>query len=398
MIPTEPPLEATAAEVEQAYKQAFDELQKQENDIADCPTPERKRKKLALQRVQGITQRLLIRLTALQSSGELEKKITSVSRRQDEQAEELQEVKEIAVEAGEKAGAATEEVRRLADVVHFLEEGYEVMRRNLDEVDNKQRGHSVIAIGTTGVNERLAVEHLLQSKPDLLKDVEDVFPLGRGSGVPLHITFYTKSSSGKLIAWSHTQDFKSRFGKDVSVVRDRTELRRTGRSRLAAATPSLRTLDVAVHQFNDHAVVDGKKVDAIEFAASTVVIRESIFDIDAACAANQEYEVSEALFTRVGDVIVNGFRKKRRPAANGVGSGGSSSRQSASATSGSSATSSGSGRKRGLPQGQSVTAGGVNVMNGPNQRFHGNGNRLMMGSVADPYDVRYPLLSPPRHV
>jgi hypothetical protein len=382
MIPGEPPLDASPAEVEQAYTVAFEELQRQENEIADCPTPERKKKKLALNRVQGITNRLLVRLTSLRSSGELEKKITALSDRQDEQAGEIREVRGLATDAGAKAEKACSDVEQMKVALHFLEEGYEAMRKNLDQVDSKQRGKSVIVIGATGVTEKQAVDNLLATKPDMLRDVEEAFYLGKGPGVPIHVTFTTKGSSTKLIAWSHTKDFKDRFGRDVSVVRDRTELRRTGRSRLAAAASQLRSINVNVHQFYDYAMADGKKIDAIEFASCSLVINDTVFDVERACSSSTEYEVSDALFTRVGDVIINGYRKKKRPGPSGGAAGGRNGTN-------------GSGRKR-LPNGDLYTSGGVRFVNGANTTHHGHGNALLMGNINDPYDVRN-LLSPPRH-
>jgi hypothetical protein len=148
---------------------------------------------------------------------------------------------------------------------------------------------------------------------------------------------------------------------------------------------------------------EGKRYDAFDFAASAAVIGDALFDIDAACEANGDFEKTEGVFTRVGDVIVFGFRKKQVNGApyveededddqgDGQGSAGQGLRpQGGGPSSVTTGTKGAKGtQKRTLAGINAVTSGGFLVFDGSN-RYAGQGpsNSSLIGSIDDPYEVR----------
>jgi hypothetical protein len=161
-----------------------------------------------------------------------------------------------------------------------------------------------------------------------------------------------------------------------------------------------------VHKHFDYVEFERKKYDAFDFAASAAVIGDALFDIDAACSANDDFEKTEGVFTRVGDIIVFGYRKKR---VEGVayeeeddedeqsgGAHGTDNNGSSSLSGGPSIISNGTGpggskglQKRTLAGINAVTSGGFQVFDGSN-RYSGQGSSLssLIGGAHDPYEVR----------
>jgi hypothetical protein len=128
--------------------------------------------------------------------------------------------------------------------------------------------------------------------------LDEALFLGKKPGRrPLLATFGLISAGNDCLAYLHTDAFTRKF-PNVTVVRHRSDLRRTGMSRLSTAAPVLKSKhpDVMVHNFHDYVEIGGKRIDAVEFAASTVEINGAVFDIDKACSRNVEYELNLALF------------------------------------------------------------------------------------------------------
>ncbi len=390
---TEPPPDASAAEVEDAYHKASAELRQLESELPTCSTPDRKRKKLTLQLLQGLTQRLLTRHLHHSTTGELDSRVSRLSEKHDELSSTVETVREMAMRAEKLAKRGGSNNAEFRDELDFLQAGYHQMRRVIEQLDQKQRKKNVIVVGAErGVPHQVA-ERLLGDRQDLLRNLDEAFFLGKGQGrKPLLISFITVKAAEECLRFSHANPFVQRF-PHVRMVRDRSDLRRTGTSRLAAAAYRVKEQfpTAAVHKHYDYVEVGGKRLDAFDFAASAVVINDSLFDIDAACNANDEYEMAEGVFTRVGDIIVFGFRKK--------GVGGvryseedddepSSAARGASAATGATSAAKAAQQKRMLAGINTASSGEVQLFDGTNRYAGQNINLSLIGSTHDPYEVR----------
>jgi hypothetical protein len=293
----------------------------------------------------------------------------------------------------------------LRDEVDFLQAGYEHLRKVIEQLDQKQRKKNVIIIGATRGEPFAVVRNLLAGKADLLANLDEAFFLGKGNGRrPLLVSFTKVTSAEDCLRHSHTSSFVSKF-PNIKMVRDRSDLRRTGTSRLAAAAPELkrRFPGIMVHKHHDYVEFGNRRFDAFDFAASAADILGVLFDVEDACMKNPDYEVAEGVFVRVGDVVIFGYRKKQvaglvfgldqSNAAGAVGSGaaGSDNFGGVGGVGGSHdvrpTTAKGRG-KRSLAGTDAFTAGGVRMFDGSN-RFHGqNRNLLVMGALDDPFEVR----------
>lgn len=295
---TEPPPSASAGEVEKAYLKASSELRQLESELPGCSTPERKQKKLTLQLLQGVTQRLLSRHLHLSTTGELDSKITKLAEQQGEICNTVETVREMALRAeklSKRAGSDNAEFRYELD---FLQAGYHQLRRVIEQLDQKQRKKNVIVVGVERGDPNKAIERLLDGRPDLLRNLDEAFFLGKGQGRRLLlISFITVKAAEDCLRYSHAHPFVQRF-PHVKMVRDRSDLRRTGTSRLAAAAPRLKAQfpTAVVHKHFDYVEHEGKKYDAFDFAASAAVIGNVLFDIDTACNGNDEFKVAERGF------------------------------------------------------------------------------------------------------
>jgi hypothetical protein len=408
----EPPLSATLAEVEEAYKRAVIEQQRLESEMAVCKSPEFMRKQFACQTAQNTTGRLLTRLTLLQGHGELDSRLSSVEARQGACEESLVKVQGVANRAATEAGQANKKADEAADAIRFLEAGYQTMRRDVERIDSKQRSKNLVVIGLQRGDATEAVRKLMDGKGDLLRNVEDAFFLSNKPGRrPMLITFVTKFACEEFLTLSHKAEFTRKF-VNVIVVRDRSEVRRTGISRIAASTARLRSAfpDITVHPHSEYVVAGGKKIDAIEFVASAVLIEGIVFDIDEACEMSGTHEINEYLFARVGDVFVYGYRKKgsdegrvehvgtddeaeEEPRLDIADGGGRLPRAAKTAAANTNAASAGRSRKRaaGKDTGTNgTTSAGVRIFFGPREREQ-QINPLVMGAVEDLYDRRGPL-------
>ncbi len=393
------PLSATQAEVEAAYKKALAVQTKLEAEIATCSSPEFPRKQYAVQSAQSTTARLLTRLTAFHGYGELNSRITEVETRQGAQEESVAQARDIAAQALTVAKGASEKVEDVGDAVKFLEAGYQVTRREIERIDSKQRSKNLVVIGLQRGDAMEAVKKLTAGKPDLLRNVDEAFFMSNKPGRrPMLVSFVTKFACEEFLKTSHQPSFTKKF-PHVSVVRDRSELRRTGISRLAAAAPRLRALlpEIFIHQRHEYATFEGKKTDAIEFVASMITFGDSVFDVDEACDSNTEFESNDYLYAQVGDVFIFGYRKKggeeryqREVEGEDEGEPSASEdldrSQGAVTRSASGAQAVRGGRKR--PAASSgTTSGGVRTYFGPTER-EGQANLLVMGAISDPYDRR----------
>ncbi len=402
----EPPMTATLAEVEEAYKRAAAEQQRLEQEMAICKSPEFMRKQFACQTAQNTTGRLLMRLTSLQGHGELDTRLKEVESRQGAYDENLGKVHGVANQAAAAAARAALKADEAADAVRFLEAGYQTMRRDVERIDSKQRSKNVVVIGLQRGDPTAAIKKLLDGKHELLRNVDDAFFMSKKPGRrPMLVTFITKFACEEFLKMSHGAEFTKKFA-NVIVVRDRSEVRRTGMSRIAASAARLRIAfpEITIHQHSEFVAVSGQKVDAVEFVASAVKIDGVVFDIDEACDASETHEVNEYLYARVGDIFVFGYKKKgsgegrldvteseeeddeEREAGDKVGS--SSSRLPRAAKSAAAAANAANARPRKRAAATSgTTSGGVRIQYGPRDHERRE-NPLVMGAVEDPYDRR----------
>ncbi len=402
----EPPLTATLAEVEEAYKKAAAEQQRLENEMAVCKSPEFMRKQFACQTAQNTTGRLLMRLTALQGHGELDTRLKDVEARQGTYDENLAKVQGVANQAAAAAACASLKADGVGDAVKFLEAGYQTMRRDVERIDSKQRSKNLVVIGLQRGDPTEAVKKLMGGT-DLLRNVDDAFFMSNKPGRrPLLVSFVTKFACEEFLKMSHRPDFTRKF-PNVVVVRDRSETRRTGVSRIAASAAKLSALfpEVTIHQHSEFVIVDGKKIDAFEFVASAVMINGTVFDIDEAFETSGTHEVNDYLYARVGDVFVFGYRKQGTEEARADGSelgsdndedeeqgtearieGGSGRLPRAAKTATANArAASAAPRKRRAAGSNGTTNGGVRIQYGPTEQER-RPNLLLMGAVEDPYD------------
>ncbi len=404
----EPDAGASAEDVKAAYDAALAEVQRLENVVDNCSSPDWKKNTSLLSRTQALAQRLLTRLsttTTVTLIGEIDGKVATLNEKHQALAAVVTEVKAVAEGAqADTAKMASENVELRADV-DFLNAGYFDLRKIVERIEHKQRSHSVIIYGVPRGDPYLALEKLFQEKQALWRNLDEAYFLGKKPGRrPLLATFAFISACNDCLAYSHTDSFTRRH-PGVTMVRDRSDLRRTGMSRLATATPALKLKypNIKVHNFYDYVELDGKRTDAIDFAASIVDLGGSSFDIDAACSKNVEYEVNLALFIRMGDVIIYGYKRiglqytgpddelmddSEDNADNRQVAG----REGGAATHGAAASNGASrgtgGQKRTLNGFDGVSDGQVRVFNGVGRHQGSSRNLSMMGEIDDPYDVR----------
>jgi hypothetical protein len=181
------------------------------------------------------------------------------------------------------------------------------------------------------------------------------------------------TSAEDCLRFSHTSAFVQKF-PNIKMVRDKSDLRRTGTSRLAAAAPELkrRFPDAKFHKHHDYVELGGRRFDAFDFAASAADLNGQLFDVENACSRNPDYEEAESVFVRVGDVVIFGYRKKqaRGPAVEDGVAGfdvAESSSNRASGLGNRGGFTRGRGGKRTLSGVDTVSAGGVRIFNGNNR-------------------------------
>jgi hypothetical protein len=383
----EPSLDADKDEVKEAYEKAASECRRLESAVASCPAANLQHTLAELQVVQGATQRLMTRYMLMTSLGEHERKFHEHRVAIDT---EVGSIRSVAEGAGRKAEQAVTAAAEQQDAVEFLLAGYHDLRRIVDRIDNKQRSQNLIVFGLTRGDALSAAETLLQDRKQLWRNLDDAFFLGKSTGrCPLLLHFASTAACNDCVAYSHSSDFYQRF-QGVTMVRDRSDLRRTGVSRLTAADSALRDAypGIKIHQHRDFIEFEGRRVDAIDFAASAVTIGVSLFDVDKACEANGRYEVNQGVFTRVGDTIVFGYRRKdgvpaspkRRedghPVPDDRAGVGQRSQQNKRRNEGT------------LAGADFITAGGARFFDGQGRHRGANQGSVVMGASTDTYDVR----------
>ena len=310
----EPPATATVEEIKSAYKVAFETVRQLQRHVSDCTSPELPRLQSKFQLANGKAQRLLTLLTALETYGELDRRVAELSNRADAQEARVEIVNSIAEQALSKASDIEEQFTERKDEVSFLQAAFQNIQKNLERVEGKIRKRSVIVNGLQPGEPYEAVEHLLKNKPGLWHDVDEAFFMGQSQNRrPLHLTFTNISSCEACLSYSHSFEFTQAFPQ-VSIVRDRSELRRTGISRLGAVASCLHESfpEMFIHQHFEFATLGSRRIRASEFAGSAIVIDDHIFEIEEACEANDSHEVNEALFVRMGDVMIKGYKRKGR--------------------------------------------------------------------------------------
>jgi hypothetical protein len=130
-------------------------------------------------------------------------------------------------------------------------------------------------------------------------------------------------------------------------------------------------------------------VDAIEFAASAVLIGVTLFDVDAACEANGSYKVNQSVFSLIGDSIIFGYRRKEGapvPLRNNGDRG-----RVAEAGGGGQASRNQQTKRRNadvLAGADMLTAGGAHFFDGQNRHRGTDHGSVVMGALQDDYDVR----------
>ncbi len=399
IVMQEPGLEAGKDEVRAAYEAAFAEVKRLEGVVDSCSSPEWKKNSSALARAEALAQRLITRLSTLataDSIGEIEKKVQGINERQGALSTAVSDAKTAADEAlaiSKRTAADNVEVR--ADI-DFLSAGYLGLRKLVEKIDHRQRSYSVIVYGIPRGDPYQALEKLFQQKPALWRNLDEAYFLGKKPGRrPLLATFGLISACNECLAYSHTDAFTKKF-PEVTVVRDRSDYWRTGISRLSTAAQALtlRFPNAKVHNRHDFVEIGGNRIDAVEFAASTVEINGVVFDIDDACGKNVEYELNLALFVRIGDVIIYGYKKigtqytgtdgeeeeeGAEVEARGVDVG--NGRRSVDERRG-------NAQKRTLSGFDGLSSGRVRLYDGTGLHQGQSRNLASMGSLDDPYDVR----------
>ncbi len=277
--------------------------------MAACKSPELLRKQFACQMAQSTTGRLLMRLTAFQGHGELDTRLKDVESRQGAYKENLARIQGVSNQALAVATNASNKVDGVSDSVRFLEAGYQAMRRDVEKIDSEQRSKTLVVIGLQQGDPMEAVKKLAGANNDIIRNIDDAFFMSNKPGRrPLLIMLITKFACEEFLRMLHKPDFTRKF-VNVIVVRDQSELRRTGMTSIAASTVRLRAVfpEISVHEHNEFVLAGGRKIEAVEFVASAVSIEGVVFDIDEACNSNEAYEMNEYLYAHVGDVYVLGY-------------------------------------------------------------------------------------------
>jgi hypothetical protein len=241
-------------------------------------------------------------MTTVTLIGEIDGRVTTLTEKHNALAVVVTEVKVVAEGAQGAAAKAVSENAELRADVNFLNAGYFDLRKIVERLEHKQRSHSVIIYGVRRGDPYQALERLFQERQVLWKDLDEAYFLGKKPGRrPLLATFARVSVCNDCLAYSHTDNFTKKH-PGVTMVRDGSDLGRTGMSRLATAAPVLsqKFPNIKVHNFSNYVELDGKRTDAVDFAASIVDLDGSSFDVNAACSKNVDYEVNLVFFCSDG--------------------------------------------------------------------------------------------------
>jgi hypothetical protein len=176
----------------------------------------------------------------------------------------------------------------------------------------------------------------------------------------------------------------------VTVARDKSVTRRVGVSRLSASTACLVSAfpGLTVHEFSEYATYRGQRFDATEFAEASIEINAQVFDIENACHRNQLYEKNESLFLTLGEMRIDGFKRRFRAA------GGSSYQQRPTPAAGENRNGDNGDNGAHRPtiaDFNTVSTGGVVITGGATTRHTSNSPSLMIGATNDIYEVRHRL-------
>ncbi len=213
--------------------------------------------------------------------------------------------------------------------VQHLEAGQQIlcednstMRRGLNALDSRQRIQSLVFYGIdpSRIDEEIAgyLPPALMAGVDVVRRMESTNPEGF---VAVSVRFTTVRFCELTAQFLQSPEFRKDF-PDLSWSYNRTEMERVGRTRMMACWDALE------QQFGSDIEIRptfvrffGQKYTAIDFAAARVRIGGTEFDIDAAVAANPEFEENPAAKVKYGGRTFNGCRRRGRGRGGG-GTGG----------------------------------------------------------------------------
>ncbi len=278
--------------------------------------------KLDLDRQERRAEAKLQRLLTEQTNGKLSD-VTSCLQRHENEIGRLSDL------GNEHTGAIAENREEIVAVkgrMNLFEERLQFVealalqtRDQTERMDNEMRSQNIILYGCKGtVKETL--DKVMAGKPEFRAAVDRAYFIGSEVGDGTHafkIQFTKVSVYTAYAKWTKTPEFASK-AHEVRTGRDQTIVKRTGMSRLAAATEHLQAKlpNVFITASSTVLKLAGQKYDAIEFAAPTISLSGTDFDIDAICQGNASYEPNPSLVAQVGDVEIQGYRKKRSRRSN----------------------------------------------------------------------------------
>jgi hypothetical protein len=373
----DPADDATTAELQEAYDKAY-RLQKeaQRKQVGDS---ELLRHQTLLSCLQSKTLRLLHRLTTAKSHGELRTDLNVVTNKVDEHERRL--------------GGHDDEIRSLHLAVEYLYANVSHVKKNMERVEDEQRRRNVVVYGAAGTDVQAILRRLLHRHQSLYNDIDVAYFMGKakdGAKRPIIIHFSLQSSAASFLRLARNEEYMQQH-PGITAARDKSVTRRVGVSRLSASASCLTSTfpGLEVHEFSEFATYKNVRYDATEFAEKVIDIHGRSFNVEEACRRNPRYELNEALFLQIGDMKVDGFRRKDRQTGNN-GSNPSGSRWAA----GQQQQEQGTARRTGLgvPNINATSTGGIVISTGASTRHSGNAPTTLIGANSDPYEVRgYPI-------
>ncbi len=273
--------------------------------------------KVDLDRQERRAEAKLQRLLTEQTNGKLTDVTTSL-RLHEHEIGQLKELgKTHTDEIAENRGAieaVSGRVDSFEERLQFVEALAMQAREQTERIDNELRSQNIILYGCVGTVQD-TLEKVTNGKPEFRAAVDRAYFIGGEVGdgaIPFKIHFTKVSVCSAYARWTKTPEFATKV-KDVKTGRDQTVLKRAGMSRLAAASDALKAKlpDVYITASSTVLKLDGQKYDAIAFAAPTITLGGVVIDLDHECSSNDMYEPNPSLVAQVGDVEVQGFRKKR---------------------------------------------------------------------------------------
>jgi hypothetical protein len=332
---------------------------------------------------------------------------------------QINELRDANTRQAGKIAKVREEVESVTDRLNFMESFCFQLRNTVDILDNNQRKQNILVFGLKVQRDvNPIIQTLFQAEPQFFHELDEAYFIGNDPSkkLPLKLHFKSCSGSARFFQFARTPAFGHHH---LAVERDITALRKVGTSRLASASPRLKEkfLEAHITPSCSKLKLGGVTYEAIEFAALVIFIGDVEFDMDAACLANNEFEIAKTMKVEQGDTTTVGFVRKARQGlrsssgglqrrsaqdddmqvrdAHGQGRGGGfgGNRPYSAVSTQSLALGGGAPGSSWLnlslvaPMGNGVTSRGATFFAG-GQRGSSNSRHDMMGAIPNPYDVR----------